>query len=220
MFDLTPEQIAEGLTGYFVLLFSLSFHEAAHAWMALRMGDDTAQRAGRITLNPLAHIDPIGTVLFPFIQLITAGQVPVFTWAKPTPVAGHNLKRLARGHILVAAAGPLSNLILAVLFTGIAWATFRLGWLHGNDPLRVILSDGIAINVGLAVFNLVPIPPLDGSWIASWGLPRPLGQQYDRVMEPYGFLILMLLFVTGALRFTVFPVVSAIQHFLIYLVVG
>jgi Zn-dependent protease len=217
LFNLTPDQIAEGLTAYFVLLFSLSFHEAAHAWMALRMGDDTAHRAGRITLNPFPHIDPIGTVLLPMLQFLSGGRIPLFAWAKPTPVAGHNLRRLARGHILVAAAGPSSNLILAVFFTALAYVAFHAGLLH-HQALRVILSSGISINVSLAVFNLLPIPPLDGSWIASWGLPRRMADRYDSVMEPYGFLILMALFITGALDWTVVPVSRTLQNLLISLV--
>jgi Zn-dependent protease len=180
------------------------------------MGDDTAAREGRITLNPLPHIDPIGTVLFPMLQIFGAG-IPLIAWAKPTPVAGHNLKRLARGHILVAAAGPVSNLILAVVFTAALFVALRAGLL-GNPAVRAVIGNGIAINVALAVFNLVPIPPLDGSWIASWGLPRHLGNRYDSVMEPYGFIILMVLFVTGALGWVIWPVTNFIQDFLIGLV--
>jgi Zn-dependent protease len=210
------QTIALGLTSYFVLLFSLSFHESAHAWMALQMGDDTAAREGRITLNPLAHIDPIGTVLFPMLQIFGAG-IPLIAWAKPTPVAGHNLKRLARGHILVAAAGPISNLILAVVFTVALFVAIHVGALE-HPAVRAVIGNGIAINVALAVFNLVPIPPLDGSWIASWGLPRELGNRYDSVMEPYGFIILMVLFISGALNWTVMPVAYFIQDLLIALV--
>jgi Zn-dependent protease len=208
-----PLDIALGLTSYFVLLFSLSFHESAHAWMALQMGDDTAQRAGRITLNPIPHIDPIGTVLFPLLQIFGAG-IPLMAWAKPTPVAGHNLKRLARGHILVAAAGPVSNLILAVAFTVSLFIAIQAG-LVGHLAVQAVILNGIAINVALAVFNLVPIPPLDGSWIASWGLPRHLGNRYDSIMEPYGFIILMVLFITGALSWVIWPVTTFIQNFLI-----
>ena len=103
MFDLTPEKIAMGLTTYVVLLFSLSVHESAHGWMALQMGDDTALREGRISLNPLVHIDPIGTLLIPLLQIFGAG-IPLLGWAKPTPVGAHNFRKLARGHILVAGA--------------------------------------------------------------------------------------------------------------------
>src|SRR5512147_769982 len=105
-----------GLTFYVVLLFSLSVHESAHGWMALQLGDDTAARQGRITLNPLSHVDPVGTVLIPFLQVFWTG-VPLFGWARPTPVGAQNFRRLARGHVLVASAGPASNALLALLFT-------------------------------------------------------------------------------------------------------
>jgi Zn-dependent protease len=215
--DLTPEKIALGLTSYFVLLFSLSWHESAHAWMALRMGDDTAQRAGRITLNPLAHIDPIGTVLIPLFQIFGRPGFPILGWAKPTPVAGHNLRKLARGHILVAAAGPVSNFILAIVFTAALFVALRTG-LWGNLVVRAIISNGIGTNVMLGFFNLIPIPPLDGSWIASWGLPRTVANHYDRIMEPYGFMILMLLLITHVLDWTLFPVVQAAEDVLVWLV--
>ncbi len=114
--ELTAERIAMALMGYVVLLFSLSVHESAHAWMALRMGDDTAARQGRITLNPLPHIDPFGTLLIPLLQFLYTG-IPLLGWAKPTPVAAHNFRQLSRGHVLVALAGPASNLLLALLAT-------------------------------------------------------------------------------------------------------
>jgi Zn-dependent protease len=207
---LTPEHIATWITYYVVLLFSVSVHESAHGWMALRMGDDTASLQGRISLNPLVHIDPIGTVLMPFLQLLFSPLgIPVMAWAKPTPVMAHNFRSLARGHVLVAAAGPVSNMILVALFV-IAFALAgRLGAnLEPGSPLVAILTAGITMNVGLAVFNLIPLPPLDGSWIASWGLPRPIANRYDRIMEPYGQWILLVLFFTGLLGLVVWPVVN------------
>src|SRR5512139_1515285 len=118
--------MAMGLTYYVVLLFSLSVHESAHGWMALRMGDDTAARQGRITLNPLSHIDPIGTALIPLVQFLV-GSMPFFGWAKPTPVGAQNFRRLARGHVLVAGAGPASNVLLALLFTFGLFVGLRTG---------------------------------------------------------------------------------------------
>jgi Zn-dependent protease len=188
---LTPETIAFGLTSYVVLLFSLSVHESAHGWMAWKMGDDTAISQGRVTLNPIAHIDPIGTVLMPLMQFFIGG-VPFLAWAKPTPVGAHNFRKLARGHVLVAGAGPTSNWILALLFTVIFVAVARFV----DDPSRaviVILGMGVQLNVALGLFNLLPIPPLDGSWIASWGLPRNLAERYDRLVEPLGGWLLLLL---------------------------
>ena len=187
----TSETIAFALTSYVVLLFSLSVHESAHGWMAWKMGDDTAISQGRVTLNPIPHIDPIGTVLMPLMQFVVGG-VPFLAWAKPTPVGAHNFRKLARGHVLVAGAGPGSNWLLALLFTTILIAVIRL--VPGAPrPLILILSLGVQVNVGLALFNLIPIPPLDGSWIASWGLPRNLGERYDRIVEPLGGWLLLLL---------------------------
>lgn len=204
---MTPEHIVEALISYVVLLFSLSVHESAHGWAAMKMGDDTAVSQGRVSLNPLVHIDPIGTVLIPIVQFLSP-QYGGFLigWAKPTPVGAHNFRKLAQGHILVAGAGPASNLLLAILFTlGYAVA----GQLNLDperaSPLYPILESGILMNVGLAVFNLVPLPPLDGSWIASWGLPRSVAVHYDRIMEPYGQWILLILFVTGLLGWIVRP---------------
>jgi Zn-dependent protease len=116
VFNLTPEQILYGLTAYVVLLLAISVHESAHAWAAFRMGDDTAARLGRISLNPLDHIDPIGTVLIPLIQIFWGG-IPMFGWAKPTPVFAANFRRLARGHVVVAGAGPAANVARALGFT-------------------------------------------------------------------------------------------------------
>jgi Zn-dependent protease len=192
-----------------VLLFSLSVHESAHGWMALRMGDDTAARQGRITLNPLSHIDPFGTVLIPLLQILWTG-VPLLGWARPTPVGAHNFRRLARGHVLVAGAGPVSNLLLSVVFTAALFVALRAG-VEQAGPLMALLQIGVTINVLLAVFNLVPLPPLDGSWVASWSLPRDIAARYDRVAEPYGQWILLALFVTGALGFVLGPVVRAIS---------
>ncbi|MBI3932664.1 MAG: site-2 protease family protein [Acidobacteria bacterium] len=192
---MTVQDIALGLTYYVALLFSVSFHESAHAWAALRMGDETARREGRINLNPIAHIDPIGTILMPMLQIFWGG-IPLLAWAKPTPYNPGNFRRdvsLAQGHVAVAAAGPLSNVLLAFVFTVALFVGLQAGMASNsmNPGLRLILA-GIQMNVALALFNLVPIPPLDGSKVASWGLPRSMGEAYDRVMEPYGMVILML----------------------------
>jgi Zn-dependent protease len=210
--NLTPEALALGLTYYVVLLFSLSVHESAHGWMALRMGDDTAARQGRITLNPLSHIDPIGTVLIPLLQIFGTG-IPLLGWAKPTPVGAQNFRRLARGHVMVAGAGPVSNLLLALVFTVALFVGLRSG-AREVEPLVALLSIGVQMNVVLALFNLVPLPPLDGSWVASWGLPRDVAARYDRVVEPYGQWILLALFVTGALGWVLAPFVRALAGFL------
>jgi Zn-dependent protease len=206
--DFTPERIYQGLVTYIVMLFSLSVHESAHAFAALKMGDDTAEREGRITLNPLAHIDPIGTVLFPLMQMLTT--LPFLGWAKPTPYNPANFHRnvsLRQGHIVVAAAGPISNLILAFFFTGLLWVVVKTTGAHDlTHPAVRIAVAGIQLNIILAVFNLVPIPPLDGSKVASFGLSPRVGEQYDRVFGPYGYLILLLLLVTGILGLVMSPI--------------
>ena len=217
---MTSEHIVEGLTAYAVLLFSLSFHESAHAWMAWKLGDDTAKRLGRVSLNPIVHIDPIGTVVFPLLQIFAA--VPLLGWAKPTPYNPANFRPdvpLRRGHMLVAAAGPVSNFVLALIFTFVLFVLARLAlpdeaW----RPVWTIMSTGIELNVLLAVFNLVPIPPLDGSKVASYALPGSVGDRYDRVVGPLGFLILMVLVVKGYLGRILAPIQGFIVDFLARLV--
>ena len=218
--EIPPDRIAQFITGYVVLLFSLSVHESAHAWTALRMGDPTAANLGRITLNPLAHIDPIGTVLMPMLQLLSMG-IPLLAWAKPTPVQARNFApgRFRSGQILVAGAGPVSNFLLAILFALILTALVRGGApLHRGDAVFSILSTGVLLNVFLGVFNLIPLPPLDGSHVASWGLPRNLGEQYDQVMERWGQWILLLAFATGALSYVTSPVSAVILRALYWVI--
>jgi len=192
---LEPQEIFRSLTQYLVLLFSLSVHESAHAWTALQQGDDTALREGRISLNPLVHIDPVGTVLLPLMGLFMGGVF--FGWAKPTPVQPRHFRDFRLGQILTSGAGPVSNFLLAILFTLCYAVAIRL--VGPESHVLFLFWMGILLNVVLGVFNLIPVPPLDGSWIASWGLPRQWGDLYDKYMEPYGFLILIGLFVSGAL---------------------
>jgi Zn-dependent protease len=208
--DLTPDRLYIGLATYVVLLFSLSVHESAHAWTAHKLGDDTALREGRVSLNPLVHIDPIGTLLLPLLQIFTG--LLLIGWAKPTPYDPTNFRRdvtMRQGHMLVAGAGPVSNLLLAVLFTAAFFVIVRTGMIQeARNPVVVMVALGIQMNVVLALFNLVPIPPLDGSKVASYGLPGSFGERYDRVMEPYGYIILLVLFATGILGQVLGPVTS------------
>ena len=214
--DLTPDHIAQGLTSFVVLLFSLSFHESAHAWTASRLGDDTARRLGRVSLNPLVHIDFLGTVIMPLLQIFGPAGIPLFGWAKPTPYDPRNFRpgELRRGHVLVAAAGPLSNLVLAVAFTGGLFVAARAVRGSIGEPLLNLLFTGVLLNVALAVFNLVPLPPLVGSKVAAFGLPKELGEAYDRVVRPYGSWILLILFATGALSRVVSPVIVFLRDIL------
>jgi Zn-dependent protease len=188
---------------FLVLIFSLSIHEAAHAWSASQLGDDTAKRLGRVTLNPVVHVDPIGTLLLPLIAMLS--NAPIIGWAKPTPVNTRNLRNPRRDHILVTAAGPTSNLIIAVA------AALTLRALPGGaaasnvmTPLNMIATEALLLNVLLAVFNMLPIPPLDGGQIMMALLPPRIARQLGFLYE-YGFLILMGLLVTGILGSLIGP---------------
>lgn len=194
-----------------VLIFSVVVHEVAHAWQARREGDHTAEELGRITLNPLPHLDPIGSVLVP-LALHFSGSGFLFGWARPVPVNPANYREYVWGDIRVSLAGIVSNLILAVLATLAAVAVFKLeaatGPLGGvMDVLRQATLYGILINLILAFFNLIPIPPLDGSHVLFHALPRKVALRYRQTGQ-YGILVLMgLLFVApGAFRFLMWPV--------------
>jgi Zn-dependent protease len=198
---------------YVVLLFSLSVHESAHAWTALKQGDPTAQSLGRITLNPLAHIDIIGTVVMPLVMIFT--HVPLLGWAKPTPVDPRHFRDLRRGQIVVSGAGPVSNLLLALVATaGLFVAVRVLSEPLRDQPLVVLLSMVVQLNVMLAVFNLVPLPPLDGSHIFEWALPGGIGHRYVRAIAPYGGLVLLALVMSGWLWRVLSPVHEAIVRLL------
>lgn len=192
---------------FLILLFSLSFHEAAHAWTANRLGDPTARQLGRITLNPMAHIDWIGTVLFPLLALIS--RVPLLGWAKPVPVDPRNLRAPRRDFGIVAAAGPISNLILAI----IGAIGFRVLYWNGQFEAAAWVATGAKLNITLAVFNLLPVPPLDGGNVAIGLLPVAAARAIAQ-LRPYGFIILYALLLTGALAHILFPIVDAIGNFL------
>lgn len=199
-----------------VLLFSLSIHESAHAWTADHFGDFTGRYLGRVSLNPLVHIDPVGTVLFPLIALLTG--FPLIGWAKPVPVNGANLKDPKKDQIFIAGAGPAINLIVAafcLVMVHVLQAFFGGAQLQQPHavvtPLFQLFLAGMFVNVLLAVFNLIPIPPLDGSWILYGLLPPELSDLYDRI-RPYGFLLLMVLLYTGALDFIWSPLFSFLNR--------
>lgn len=178
-----------------ILLFSVVLHEVMHGVMALKFGDSTAQRAGRLTLNPIPHIDPIGTILIPGFLLITGSPI-FFGWAKPVPVNPLNFSDLRKGELFVSAAGILANLFLAI----VGAVLFNL--LRGTatpDLLLQSLTFVVIINLLLGIFNLFPIPPLDGSKVLLSLLPYNLARQYER-LEPYGFLILVILLMSGFLQ--------------------
>jgi Zn-dependent protease len=190
---------------FLVLLFSLTVHEAAHALTADRLGDPTARLLGRVSLNPAVHVDPIGTIVFPLIAIITS--LPVLGWAKPVPV---NVTRL-RGHwkrkyMLIAAAGPASNLVLAVIASILLHVIPVSGRLAeaALGPLGAVLREAVYLNVLLAVFNMVPVPPLDGGNVLAGVLRGPVADMYDR-LRPYGFIILYGLMFTGILTMIILP---------------
>ncbi len=195
-----------------VLLFSLSLHESAHAWVANRFGDPTGQMLGRVSLNPLVHIDPIGTILFPLLGFLIGGVI--FGWAKPVPINSANLRDPKRDNIFISVAGPVSNLaaalgfvILLRVFSGLEAAGI-VPWL--TEPLLGLCKVGIFLNVILAVFNLIPIPPLDGSWVLEGILPQSLGRAMDMI-RPYGFLILILLLYSGVFNWVLDPVLEIVR---------
>ncbi len=200
-----------------ILLISISIHESAHAWSADRLGDPSSRLQGRVTLNPLKHLDPVGSLLFPLLGIVLGGVV--FGWAKPVPVFTHNLKHPRRDHALIAAAGPASNVLLGALLVVIykamtlvvnpvgAGTDTPVGWFAN------FLYFGVLLNAVLAVFNLMPIPPLDGSWIIS-GLFPPLASLVDWI-RPYGFVILIVLLYQGVFNSVLSPVLDFV-YFLIY----
>jgi Zn-dependent protease len=186
------------LITFSVLLVSLTVHEAAHAFTADRLGDSTARLLGRVSLNPAVHIDPIGTILFPLIAIMT--NVPVIGWAKPVPVNARKLRDVRRDFVLVAAAGPASNLALAAM-AAVVW---RMLPGDANELIATIVQRALLMNVMLAVFNMIPVPPLDGGNVLAGLLPIPLARQYDR-LRPWGFLLLYGLMLTGTLGAIVVP---------------
>jgi Zn-dependent protease len=197
---------AQIFIAFIVLLFSLTVHEMSHAWTADRLGDPTARRLGRVSLNPMVHADLIGTVLFPLVAMTTGA--PLIGWAKPVPVDVRHLRHQRRDYVLVAAAGPLSNLALAI---GSALALTILpispqvaGELNLSSPIAAILGRAMRLNIMLAVFNMIPIPPLDGGNVLSGLLPSPLAASFNR-LRPYGFILLYALILSGGFEYLVLP---------------
>jgi Zn-dependent protease len=201
-----------------ILLFALSFHEMAHAWAANKLGDSTARDQGRLTMNPIVHVDPFMTLVFPAF-LILVGSPVVFGAAKPVPVNTGNLEHPKRDHMWIAAAGPISNIILAaitILALNLVSHPLEVALAMGSGwaaPVDYFLRMNIFINLVLAAFNMIPLYPLDGSWVLSRFLSGGAARAYAS-LRPYGFFILILLMWTGWLWLVINPVIGVARVFM------
>jgi Zn-dependent protease len=222
---LNPEQLIPSLVIYMVvLLLAISAHEAAHAWMSYKFGDDTARLLGRITLNPVAHIDPIGTLLIPIVMFIFGhiggpyAAIPLIGWGKPTPVNPLRWRNKDLANVMVSIAGILANVLIAI----IAFTIFKVLLITRVDehlsestqePIGLFLSYLLIMNISLAVFNLLPFPPLDGSKILDTFLPASLRPALE-FLEQYGYIVLMLLIYMGVFSAIISPVIEFVEYLL------
>jgi Zn-dependent protease len=193
------------------VVLGITVHEVAHGWVASKLGDKTAMMMGRLTLNPLKHIDPMGTILIPaLLLLMNAGFI--FGYAKPVPITWQNLGQPKRDMALVAVAGPLANLLMASGWALLIRVALQLG--ESGTALAYMGVAGITINTILMILNLLPLPPLDGGRVMTGLLPGPWAYQFSRI-EPYGFFILIGLLVTGVLGLILWPLISLVMSLLV-----
>ena len=224
---ITSGLIAQLVIYMVVLLFAISAHEAAHAWMSNRFGDDTARLLGRITLNPVAHTDPIGTLLIPIASFIFGSmgggmaRIPLIGWGKPTPVNPLRWRRKDLANVMVSIAGILANLTIATVSLVLFKLAFQYSHLFEegaalssvSEPVGLFLWTSLTVNVSLAVFNLVPIPPLDGSKVLWTILPDSMKPALE-ALERFGFIILLLLVSSGFLQIVFRPVMRVVIYLL------
>lgn len=203
-----------------VLLLAISAHEAGHAWMSSKFGDDTARLLGRVTLNPVAHTDPIGTLLIPifnFIMLAGGGRPFLLGWGKPTPVNPLRWRQKDLANVMVSIAGILANLLIATIAFIVIKVLLMMGYFHTDaglqEPVALLLDNMLSMNISLAVFNLLPFPPLDGSKVLETFLPDSL-QPILAVLEQYGFLILIVLMYMGVFGAIINPIMELVYSLL------
>jgi Zn-dependent protease len=205
MLDFPLEKVREAVVSLIALILSITVHEFGHALAADRLGDRLPRSQGRVTLNPLAHIDPIGTIIMPLVIFFTG--IPLIGWGKPVmvnPVSFSRRFRMKTSHLMVAAAGPAMNVLLALIVTLILSLTLRLGILSPNNPIASGIAGAIFLNWALAFFNLVPCPPLDGGTILRGILPDRF-EPIFRFLDQYGFFVVMGLVITGAISIFLIP---------------
>ncbi len=220
------EIIAQLLVYMVVLLFAVSAHEAAHAWMSYKFGDDTARLLGRVTLNPVAHTDPVGTLLLPIVSFLLSavggalGSIPLIGWGKPTPVNPLLWRNKDLANVMVSAAGIMANILIAITFLIVYKIILRTSLLYQGgalesvaEPVELFLTYMIYMNASLAVFNLLPFPPLDGSKILETFLPASMQPVWE-MLEQFGFIILMAIIYFGVLR----AIFTPIQRFIDFLI--
>jgi Zn-dependent protease len=220
---MSPEQLIPRLVIYMVvLLLAISAHEAAHAWMSYKFGDDTARLLGRITLNPVAHTDPIGTLLIPIVGFVFGamggGRLPLIGWGKPTPVNPLRWRQKDLANVMVSIAGILANLLIAIIAFTILKVLFVSGLIDSMseslvEPVLLFLQFLLTMNVSLAVFNLLPFPPLDGSKILDTFLPASM-QPLMAILEQYGFVILIVLMYLGFFSAIISPILGFVYSLL------
>ena len=208
-----------------VLLLAISAHEAAHAWMSHKFGDDTAYMLGRVTLNPISHTDPIGTLLIPIVAFLfgavggALGSIPLIGWGKPTPVNPRNWTNYKWGNVMVSVAGVLANLILLIIGIVLAKIMMTQGFSpidffsQSTNPLVIFVGDLMFLNLSLAIFNLLPFPPLDGSKILQTFLPES-AEPVFAMLEQFGFIILMLFIYIGLFGLIIYPFRSGLFYLL------